>query len=119
MRRKESASVGAHGKERAAKTPINRPPGTSSRSTNTTTASLGCSVVGGEVYHGTQIPELAGLYVFGDYCSGEVWTLDPAHPFEPVRGIANYPYLVDITTDLDGELHLVSVADGVSFFEAF
>ncbi|MCE9622874.1 MAG: PQQ-dependent sugar dehydrogenase [Actinomycetia bacterium] len=75
---------------------------------------LGCSVVGGEVYHGTQFPELENLYVFGDYCSGEVWTLDPKHPTEPVRSIANLPYLVDITADLDGELHLVSVVDGVT-----
>jgi len=78
---------------------------------------LGCSIVGGEVYHGSQFPELDGLYVFGDYCSGEVWTFDPDHPLEPVRSIANVPYLVDITADLDGELHLVSVLDGVTHFE--
>ncbi len=75
---------------------------------------LGCSVVGGEVYHGTLFPELRGLYVFGDYCSGEVWTLDPKDPTAPVRSIANVPYLVDITADLDGELHLVSVIDGIT-----
>jgi len=75
---------------------------------------LGCSVVGGEVYHGTLFAELDGLYVFGDYCSGEVWTLDPEHPTDPVRSIANLPYLVDITADLDGELHLVSVVEGVT-----
>lgn len=75
---------------------------------------LGCSIVGGEVYHGTLFPELTDLYVFGDYCSGEVWTLDPKHPAEPVRSIANVPFLVDITADLDGELHLVSVVDGVT-----
>jgi len=31
-----------------------------------------CAVTGGYVYRGTAIPSLAGWYVFGDYCSGEV-----------------------------------------------
>ena len=30
----------------------------------------GCSVTGGVVYRGTAIPELAGQYVFSDYCEG-------------------------------------------------
>jgi len=32
----------------------------------------GCSVIGGYVYRGTKIPTLAGAYLYGDYCSGEV-----------------------------------------------
>ena len=32
-----------------------------------------CSVTGGYVYRGTKIPALLGTYVFGDYCSGEMW----------------------------------------------
>jgi glucose/arabinose dehydrogenase len=39
---------------------------------------LGCSVVGGVVYRGEAQPVLAGGYVFADYCSGNVWLLDPA-----------------------------------------
>jgi glucose/arabinose dehydrogenase len=31
-----------------------------------------CSVTGGYVYRGSAAPELAGAYVFGDYCSGEM-----------------------------------------------
>ncbi len=34
-----------------------------------------CAVVGGYVYRGTAIPELAGSYLYGDYCSGQVWRL--------------------------------------------
>ncbi len=30
----------------------------------------GCSISGGEVYHGRAIPSLDGAYVFGDYCEG-------------------------------------------------
>ncbi len=32
-----------------------------------------CSVTGGYVYRGTKIPSLHGTYVFGDFCSGEIW----------------------------------------------
>jgi hypothetical protein len=39
---------------------------------------LGCSVVGGIVYRGSAQPALAGGYVFSDYCSGNLWLLDPA-----------------------------------------
>jgi glucose/arabinose dehydrogenase len=35
----------------------------------------GCSITGGFVYRGTRQPELDGIYVFGDYCSGLVFTL--------------------------------------------
>jgi glucose/arabinose dehydrogenase len=35
----------------------------------------GCSVTGGYVYRGTNIPELFGNYIFGDYCTSELWGL--------------------------------------------
>jgi glucose/arabinose dehydrogenase len=36
-----------------------------------------CTIVGGNVYRqGTAFPR--GLYFFGDFCSGNVWSLDPA-----------------------------------------
>jgi glucose/arabinose dehydrogenase len=37
-----------------------------------------CSVTGGYVYRGTEIPALRGGYVFGDFCSGEIWVTDGA-----------------------------------------
>jgi len=35
----------------------------------------GCSVTGGVVYRGPELPEWQGVYLFGDYCSGRVWAL--------------------------------------------
>jgi glucose/arabinose dehydrogenase len=34
-----------------------------------------CSVTGGYVYRGAALDDLTGAYVFGDFCSGEVWAL--------------------------------------------
>ncbi len=36
-------------------------------------AGANCSVIGGYVYRGTGVPQLAGHYVFGDLCSGQIW----------------------------------------------
>jgi glucose/arabinose dehydrogenase len=35
----------------------------------------GCAVIGGFDYQGPNRPFAHGLYVYGDYCSGEVWAL--------------------------------------------
>ncbi len=70
----------------------------------------GCAVVGGLVYRGSRLPEIYGAYVYGDYCSGNIWALrwDGA--------TATTTRLVDTTLsisafgeDRDGELYVVSL----------
>lgn len=33
----------------------------------------GCAVTGGYVYRGSAFPELVGVYLYGDFCSGKLW----------------------------------------------
>jgi glucose/arabinose dehydrogenase len=35
---------------------------------------VGCSVTGGYVYRGCDIPELNGQYFFADYCTADIWS---------------------------------------------
>lgn len=34
-----------------------------------------CSITGGVVYRGCEIPDLAGSYFFADFCSGQIWSM--------------------------------------------
>ena len=44
----------------------------------------GNSITGGFVYRGTNIPELTGKYIFSDYVSGNIWSLERTEiPGEP------------------------------------
>ena len=69
----------------------------------------GCAaVIGGYVYRGQRIPALRGRYVYGDFCSGAVWSLDPAD-----RGVVRHELdlgttLASFGEDEAGELYLVS-----------
>ena len=41
-----------------------------------TTRNVGESVTGGYVYRGEEIPDLQGKYIYGDYVSGNIWSLE-------------------------------------------
>jgi glucose/arabinose dehydrogenase len=71
----------------------------------------GCSVTGGLVYGGTRLPAMMRRYVYGDYCSGTLWSLrgTAAGRAEDVRReAAKVPLLTHIGTDSDGELVFAS-----------
>ncbi|MEZ6129889.1 MAG: PQQ-dependent sugar dehydrogenase [Planctomycetaceae bacterium] len=67
------------------------------------------SVTGGYVYHGTRLPELQNVYIYGDYQSGIVWGLK--HDGTQVtwhEELARTPLqLVSFGQDHQGELYLV------------
>jgi len=75
-----------------------------------------CSVTGGTVARSTTVADLAGWYVFGDYCSGQIWALDPtAPPSDPrVIEIARLDTLVALAAGPERELYAVSNGGTVS-----
>lgn len=73
----------------------------------------GISVTGGFVYRGTRVPELEGRYVYGDFGSGRIWTLDADSPGAPdVREILQTGLNISsFGVDPEGEL-LLCAFDG-------
>ncbi len=72
--------------------------------------SLGCSISGGVVYRGSQLPEWQGVYLFGDYCSGNVWGLISTSAAEWQSSLL-YSGLGNITAfgeDDSGEIYAVT-----------
>ena len=69
----------------------------------------GCSVTGGHVYRGDDLPELRGVYFFGDYCSGIIWSLARNETGEWVRSVLMRSgfSLSSFGEDVDGELYVV------------
>ncbi|MBQ0850787.1 PQQ-dependent sugar dehydrogenase [Streptomyces sp. BH-SS-21] len=71
---------------------------------------LGCSVTGGYVYRGDEIPDLKGQYVFSDYCDGTVRTLQLENG--KVTGVSdlgvNAGEVVSFVQSGDRELYLLA-----------
>ena len=73
----------------------------------------GCSVTGGYVYAGAALPALSRRYVYGDYCTGTLWTLEPTAKrgaTDVRRERAKLPQLTHIGIDPQGELMFASGA---------
>lgn len=79
-----------------------------------------CSVTGGYVYRGSCLTAYQGTYFFGDFCTGQVWTLtDPGDTprvteitgdFEP-----NLGGLASFGQDATGELYIVRREAGIIY----
>ena len=72
-----------------------------------------CSVTGGEVYRGSEITDLAGAYVFGDFCSGELFAVDAAEPETVTVLDVRVPEVTGFGVDNDGELYVMSRSGSV------
>lgn len=71
----------------------------------------GCSVTGGEVYRGGNYPGLAGVYLYGDYCSGRIWGLQRIGDAWQVELLANEAFnILTFGEDQAGEIYLSSGA---------
>jgi glucose/arabinose dehydrogenase len=68
----------------------------------------GCSVTGGYVYRGSEVPAAQGRYFYGDFCEGTIWSIDPASPEEVRAELDLGTTLASFGEDETGELYLVS-----------
>lgn len=77
----------------------------------------GCSVSGGHVYRGTAIPDLAGWYIFGDYCSGLLFGLrsDVTQLTPPTVLVETDANISAFGEDVDGELYVADIGSGTLY----
>jgi glucose/arabinose dehydrogenase len=75
----------------------------------------GCSITGGFVYRGSDLAAFRGRYLYGDYCSGTIWSLrvEEGTAVHVRRERVRLPQLTSFGEDADGELYLVSQAGSV------
>ena len=79
------------------------------------TGADGCAVTGGYVYRGDDMPELEGWYVYGDYCSGNIWALDAAsEDSEPVLIAETGLQIPSFWQDAEGEIYILTFNNAVA-----
>ena len=71
---------------------------------------VGCAVIGGHVYRGAAMPELRGLYIYSDYCHGDLWTLrQGAEGWRTEQLYETDLHITAIGEDARGELYITSL----------
>jgi glucose/arabinose dehydrogenase len=70
---------------------------------------LGCSVTGGLVYRGQELPELQGYYFYGDYCLGNLWIAqrDDSGTWQTTLWMNTLRQISSFGEDEAGEIYLV------------
>ena len=84
---------------------------------------FGCSVTGGYVYRGKNFPSLWGHYIFGDYCTGRIWSFKyqdkEVSEYKELTELINLangehtPYISSFGEDLNGELYLIDYSGDI------
>ncbi len=72
-----------------------------------------CAVIGGYVYRGKDIPQLYGSYIFGDFCSGRIWTLKRTDGGFEANLLLDTDLLIStFGEDPNGEIYVVDYRKG-------
>src|SRR5216684_1895970 len=75
-----------------------------------------CSITGGYRYRGTQIPSLKGAYLYGDYCSGSIWTATQTNGVWISKTLFTTTIRISsFGEDVSGELYVLDVVKGVVY----
>jgi glucose/arabinose dehydrogenase len=81
----------------------------------------GCSVSGGYVYRGAALPDLQGVYFFGDWCTGNIWATyrDEAEAWQTTLFLPMTGRMISsFGEDEAGELYVVDYNGSLWRFEA-
>lgn len=78
----------------------------------------GCSITGGYVYRGQRLPELEGVYLYADFCSGRVWGLryDGAAVTAQAELVEAPFEISSFGEDTDGEVYVLGFDGGIYTF---
>ncbi len=80
------------------------------------THDVGCSVTGGYVYRGEALPQLAGHYLYGDFCSGTIWSATQQNGTWQTRTLLETPLMVSsFAQDGAGEVYVLDYAAGTVY----
>lgn len=74
----------------------------------------GCAIIGGYVYRGDAHPELQGAYLFGDLCSGFIWTLarDASGAWQTSQVAESGARISSFGEDEVGEIYVTDINSG-------
>ena len=78
----------------------------------------GCSVTGGYVYRGTEVPALEAAYLYADFCTGLIWATyrDEAMQWQTELILRSGMVITSFGEDEAGELYLINYAGTVYKF---
>jgi glucose/arabinose dehydrogenase len=81
-----------------------------------------CAVIGGYVYRGPSLPGLTGAYIYGDYCSGEIWAMRfnaAGDAFFETRLMDTNLNISSFGQDAAGEIYVLSLSGEVYRITSF
>ena len=78
---------------------------------------FGCSVTGGYVYRGTRNPRLIGHYIYGDFCSGMIWSATrTSNGVVTIHDLLNAPFNIStFGEDVTGEIYVGDYTNGILY----
>lgn len=76
----------------------------------------GCSITGGYVYRGALHPQMYGIYLYGDFCSGKIWGATKNASVWTSNLIIDTDFSISaFGEDKAGELYLASYGNGAIY----
>jgi glucose/arabinose dehydrogenase len=76
----------------------------------------GCAVTAGHVYHGSRYPAWRNWFVYGDWCSGKMWTIPAAGPAGTPVEVTPQDHTINPSSfarDHNGELYAVDLGGSI------